>query len=83
MFGMGTGEMIVIGIVLIVLFGAKKLPELGSGLGKALRGFQRSMHGTDEKPVKPIEERPMDADEKPVKPRAESDSNVSPAEQRK
>jgi sec-independent protein translocase protein TatA len=53
MFGMGTGEMIVIGIVLIVLFGAKKLPELGSGLGKALRGFQRSMHGTDEKPAKP------------------------------
>jgi sec-independent protein translocase protein TatA len=83
MFGMGTGEMIVIGIVLIVLFGAKKLPELGSGLGKALRGFQRSMHGTDEKPVKPtIEERSVqDADDKPVKPRADSD--VPPPEQRK
>jgi sec-independent protein translocase protein TatA len=56
MFGMGTGEMILIGVVLIVLFGAKKLPQLGDGLGKALRGFQRAMHGTDEKPAKtPLE----------------------------
>jgi sec-independent protein translocase protein TatA len=55
MFGMGTGEMIVIGILLIVLFGAKKLPQLGDGLGKALRGFQRAMHGTDEKPKAPLE----------------------------
>ena len=58
MFGMGTGELIVIGILLIVLFGAKKLPQLGDGLGKALRGFQRAMHGTDEKPAKPIEAEP-------------------------
>jgi len=56
MFGMGTGEMVVIGIILIVLFGAKKLPQLGDGLGKALRGFQRAMHG-DEKPSKaPLEQ---------------------------
>jgi sec-independent protein translocase protein TatA len=51
MFGMGTGEMVLIGVVLIVLFGAKKLPQLGDGLGKALRGFQRAMHGSDEKPA--------------------------------
>jgi sec-independent protein translocase protein TatA len=54
MFGMGTGEMILIGVVLIVLFGAKKLPQLGDGLGKALRGFQRAMHG-DDKPAKPLD----------------------------
>jgi sec-independent protein translocase protein TatA len=60
MFGMGTGEMILIGVVLIVLFGAKKLPQLGDGLGKALRGFQRAMHGTDEKPAKaPLEAEPV------------------------
>jgi sec-independent protein translocase protein TatA len=59
MFGMGTGELIVIGILLIVLFGAKKLPQLGDGLGKALRGFQRAMHGSDEKQAKtPIEAEP-------------------------
>jgi sec-independent protein translocase protein TatA len=61
MFGMGTGEMILIGVVLIVLFGAKKLPQLGDGLGKALRGFQRAMHGSDEKPAKA----PLDQAEAP------------------
>jgi sec-independent protein translocase protein TatA len=54
---LGTGEIIVIGIVLIVLFGAKKLPQLGDGLGRALRGFQRAVSGADEKsPAKPLEE---------------------------
>jgi sec-independent protein translocase protein TatA len=56
MLGMGTGELIVIAIVVIVLFGAKKLPQLGDGLGKALRGFQRAVNGADEKPSKPLQE---------------------------
>jgi sec-independent protein translocase protein TatA len=60
MFGMGTGEIILIGIVLVVLFGAKKLPQLGDGLGKALRGFQKAVHGIDEKPkTQPIEAEPV------------------------
>jgi sec-independent protein translocase protein TatA len=54
MFGMGTGELILIAVVLIVLFGAKKLPQLGDGLGKALRGFQKAVSGSDEKPSKPL-----------------------------
>jgi sec-independent protein translocase protein TatA len=58
MFGLGTGELIVIGVLLIVLFGAKKLPQLGDGLGKALRGFQRAVHGSDDKEVKPPLEQP-------------------------
>jgi sec-independent protein translocase protein TatA len=63
MFGLGTGELIVIGVLLIVLFGAKKLPQLGDGLGKALRGFQKAVSGTDEKPAgkPPIEAEPIDA----------------------
>jgi sec-independent protein translocase protein TatA len=56
MFGMGTGEMILIAVVLIVLFGAKKLPQLGDGLGKAIRGFQKSISGADEKPSKPLQD---------------------------
>jgi sec-independent protein translocase protein TatA len=68
MFGMGTGEMILIGVVLIVLFGAKKLPQLGDGLGKALRGFQRAMHGSDEKPGKaPLD--PAEASAPPAEPK--------------
>jgi sec-independent protein translocase protein TatA len=40
---LGPMEMIFILVVLLVLFGAKRLPELGSGLGKGIREFKRSM----------------------------------------
>jgi TatA/E family protein of Tat protein translocase len=47
--------MVLIGALLILLFGAKKLPQLGDGLGKALRGFQRAMSGADDKPKAPLD----------------------------
>ncbi|HBR14422.1 MAG TPA: twin-arginine translocase TatA/TatE family subunit [Candidatus Omnitrophica bacterium] len=37
----GMPEIIVIGLVIIVLFGAKRLPEIGSSLGKAIREFKK------------------------------------------
>ena len=40
---MGATEMIFVGVVLLLIFGAKRLPELGSGLGKGIREFKRSM----------------------------------------
>ncbi len=40
MFGMGWPEVAVISIVAILIFGPKKIPELGSTLGKTLRGFK-------------------------------------------
>lgn len=53
MFGIGTTElMIVLGIV-IVLFGARRLPELGSGVGKAIRNFKSGLSGQDELDVTP------------------------------
>ncbi len=42
-FGMGLPEMAVIGVIAVVIFGPKKLPELGSSIGKALRGFKEEM----------------------------------------
>lgn len=68
MFGLGTGELVLIAVVLLVLFGAKKLPQLGDGLGKALRGFQKAVSGSDDKPAK--------------QPLPESDPATSPAEQK-
>ena len=38
----GAPELIFIGLVIIILFGAKKLPEIGSALGKAIREFKRA-----------------------------------------
>jgi sec-independent protein translocase protein TatA len=45
-------HLIVIAVVLLVLFGGKKLPELGKGLGEGLRGFKDGMKGVteDDKP---------------------------------
>lgn len=42
-FSLGPTEMIFVMVVLLLIFGAKRLPELGSGLGKGIREFKRSM----------------------------------------
>ena len=41
MFGLGAGELIVVGVILFLLFGAKRLPEIGKGLGGAIREFKK------------------------------------------
>jgi sec-independent protein translocase protein TatA len=41
----GTTEVLIIAVVLLVLFGGKKLPELGKGIGDAIREFKKSMKG--------------------------------------
>lgn len=46
--GMGLGEMVLVFAVLLLLFGAKRLPELASGMGKGIRDFKRAMNGMDD-----------------------------------
>lgn len=41
--GLGMGEMVLIFLVVLLLFGAKKLPEIGSSLGKGIREFKSSV----------------------------------------
>jgi sec-independent protein translocase protein TatA len=45
--GLGTTEIIIIAVVLLVLFGGRKLPELARGLGEAIREFKKSISGKD------------------------------------
>ncbi len=47
---LGIGELIVIFLVVMLLFGANKLPGLGEGLGKAIRGFKDSLRGEPPRP---------------------------------
>ena len=45
MFGnLGTTELIIIAVIIIVLFGAKKLPELAKGLGQGIREFKKEVN---------------------------------------
>jgi sec-independent protein translocase protein TatA len=48
MFGLGWTEVAVIAIVAILIFGPKKIPELGSALGKTLRGFKEELKNPNE-----------------------------------
>ena len=41
MFGLGTTELIVIGVIVFLIFGAKRIPEIGKGLGGALKEFKQ------------------------------------------
>ena len=47
-------HLIVLAVVAIVLFGGKKLPELGKGLGEGLRGFKEGMKGVADDPKPPV-----------------------------
>lgn len=48
MFGLGTPELIVILVIAFVLFGGKKLPEIGAGLGKAIGSFKKGLGEVEE-----------------------------------
>ena len=49
MFGLRTPELLVIGLIVLVLFGPGKLAGLGKGLGQGIRDFKKAMAGEDEK----------------------------------
>lgn len=50
---LGFGELLVILIIVLVLFGAGRLPQLGKGLGDAIRGFKDAMNGEERKAPPP------------------------------
>jgi len=43
----GTQDLILIGVIVVVLFGATKLPQLGSGIGQAIRNFKKGISEAD------------------------------------
>ncbi len=66
MFGLGIGELVIILVIVLVIFGAGKLPELGEGLGRGIRGFQKEIKKPDEIDITPPDgEGDTDEDDKP------------------
>lgn len=55
MFGLGMQELVIILIIVIVLFGATRLPELGKGVGQAIKNFKKATNEPDEIDVTPNE----------------------------
>jgi sec-independent protein translocase protein TatA len=57
MFGIGTTELLILMGIVIVIFGARRLPELGSGMVKAIKNFKAGVSGKDEIDVTPKPEK--------------------------
>lgn len=49
MFGLGGQEIVVIFLLIALIFGAKKIPDLAKSLGSAVREFKKEMNGSEEK----------------------------------
>lgn len=45
---LGMGELVIILLIVVILFGASRLPQLGKGLGEGIRSFKKSFGGEDE-----------------------------------
>lgn len=48
MFGIGMGELVVILVIILLLFGGAKLPEVARSLGKAIREFNKAVKGNED-----------------------------------
>ncbi len=53
MLGLRPLELIILLLIILLLFGANRLPQIGAGLGQSIRGFKKALSGEDEKPTTP------------------------------
>ncbi len=51
MFGLGFQELLIILVIALIVFGPSKLPQIGSGLGKAIRDFKKGVGGEDSEEI--------------------------------
>jgi len=61
---LGASELLIILVIVVVVFGATKLPQLGDGLGKAIRNFKKSVDTGSEIDVTPKKEKSIDESDK-------------------
>ena len=51
MFGLGMPELIIILIIIVIIFGAGKLPEIGSGIGKGIKNFKKATRDEEKEKI--------------------------------
>jgi sec-independent protein translocase protein TatA len=51
MFGLGMPELIIILVIIVIIFGAGKLPEIGSGIGKGIKNFKKATREEDKEKI--------------------------------
>ncbi len=60
MFGLGTTEMVIILVLVLIIFGAGKLPDIGNALGRGIRNFKKSVESNDEIDITPSDDEKKD-----------------------
>jgi sec-independent protein translocase protein TatA len=61
MFGkLGLGELLVILLIVLIIFGAGKLPEIGRGLGKGIKNFRKAASGEEEDSEESLKEKAIE-----------------------
>ncbi|QIZ72546.1 TatA/E family twin arginine-targeting protein translocase [Oxynema aestuarii] len=79
-FGLGLPEIVVILVVALLIFGPKKLPEIGRSMGKALRGFQEASKEFENELKQEVQQ--LDASKSPKVADAEATQKVEKAEEK-
>ena len=58
---LGMGELLIILVIVLLIFGASRLPQIGEGLGKAIKGLKRGLNTDDDIEVTPKDKRVADS----------------------
>jgi len=77
MFGIGMPELIIILVIILIIFGAGKLPEIGSGIGRGIKNFKKATSGElEEEPGSQEREKLAEADKPAEADKAEEENKA-------
>jgi len=69
MFGLGPWELLLVFLAILLLFGAKRIPEIAQGMGKGIREFKKAMKDTGDEIKSSVDETKKPADTTPAPPK--------------